>query len=89
MGNKKSKKGAERAQRTHAAKYFAKVAALNELIDKGGVAAKDAVLAKVSLADHCQRKSDVIRKSTGKNKGKDALDSCKRLPGSFESGKRR
>lgn len=48
---KKSKRAAERAQKTHAAKCFARIAALNELIEKGGAQAKDAATAKVNLAN--------------------------------------
>ena len=87
---KKSKRAAGRSQKTHAAKYFAKIAALNELIEKGGAQAKDAATAKVSLANQFEWKSrSIYETKKSKHKKDDALDSRARLPGSYESGKRR
>jgi hypothetical protein len=74
---------------THAARYFAKVAALNELIDKGSNEAKDAVLAKVHLANSSTLKTQKALKKKNKGNKTDLLDSRAMLPGSYESGKRR
>lgn len=74
---------------THAAKYFAKVAALNKLIDKGGNEAKDAVSAKVNFANSSALKIQTAQKKKNKGKKSDLLDSRAMLPGSYESGKRR
>ena len=71
----------------HARAYFAKVAALNELIDKGGGEAKDAAIAKNQLANSSARNAQKSKKS--KCKKTDLLNSRAMLPGSFESGKRR
>ena len=71
----------------HARAYFAKVAALNELIDKGGGEAKDAAIAKSQLANSSARNAQKSKKS--KSKKTDLLNSRAMLPGSFESGKRR
>lgn len=71
----------------HARAYFAKVAALNELIDKGGGEAKDAAIAKNQLANSSARNAQKSKKS--KSKKTDLLNSRAMLPGSFESGKRR
>ena len=72
----------------HAAKYFAKVAALNEQIDKGGSEAKDAVLAKMHLANSSTLKTQNAINKKNKGKKTDLLDSRAMLPGSYESGKR-
>lgn len=71
----------------HARAYFAKVAALNELIDKGGSEAKDAAIAKSQLANSSARNAQKSKKN--KSKKTDLLNSRAMLPGSFESGKRR
>ncbi len=71
----------------HARAYFAKVAALNELIDKGGGEAKDAAIAKSQLANSSARNAQKSKKN--KSKKTDLLNSRAMLPGSFESGKRR
>ena len=71
----------------HARAYFAKVAALNELIDKGGGEAKDAAIAKNQLANSSARNAQKSKKN--KSKKTDLLNSRAMLPGSFESGKRR
>ncbi len=71
----------------HASAYFAKVAALNELIDKGGGEAKDAAIAKSQLANTSARNAQRSKKD--KSKKMDLLNSRAMLPGSFESGKRR
>lgn len=87
---KKSKRAAERAQKTHAAKYFSRIAALNELIDKGGAQAKDVATAKVNLSNQFEWKAKcILETKKSKHKKDDALDSRARFPGSFESGKRR
>ena len=71
----------------HARAYFAKVAALNELIDKGGGEAKDAAIAKSQLANSSARNAQKSKKN--KSKKTDLLNSRVMLPGSFGSGKRR
>lgn len=71
----------------HARAYFAKVAALNELIDIGGGEAKDAVIAKSQLASSSAR--NVQKSKKNKSKKTDLLNSRAMLPGGFESGKRR
>lgn len=71
----------------HACAYFAKVAALNELIDKGGGEAKDAAIAKSQLANTSARNAQRSKKD--KSKKMDLLNSRAMFPGSFESGKRR
>lgn len=71
----------------HARAYFAKVAALNELIDKGGGEAKDAAIAKSQLANSSASNAQKSKKNKGKKT--DLLNSRAMLPGSFESGKRR
>lgn len=87
---KKSKRAAERAQKTHAVRYFAKIAALNALIDKGGDQARDAVTAKVNVSTQFERKSnEYLERRKSRHKKGDPLDSRARLPGSYESGKRR
>ncbi len=73
----------------HARAYFAKVAALNELIDKGGGEAKDAAIAKSQLANSSARNAQKSKKNKSKSKKTDLLNSRAMLPGSFESGKRR
>lgn len=73
----------------HARDYFAKVAALNELIDKGGSVAKDAASAKTRLANSSALKAQKSPKKKNKRKKTDLLDSHAMFPGSFESGKRR
>ena len=73
----------------HARGYFAKVAALNELIDKGGGEAKDAAIAKSQLANSSARNAQKSKKNKNKSKKTDLLNSRAMLPGSFESGKRR
>lgn len=75
----------------HARAYFAKVAALNELIDKGGGEAKDAAIAKSQLANSSARNAQKSKKNKSKSKSRktDLLNSRAMLPGSFESGKRR
>lgn len=89
MIDKKSKRAAQRAQKRDAAKYFERIAALNMLIDKGGEEAKDAAAAKVNLAKQCEWKINATLAAKTKHKKYDILDSRKRLPGSYESGKRR
>ena len=71
----------------HARAYFAKVAALNELIDKGGGEAKDAAIAKSRLANSSALNAQKARKKKNKSKKTDLLNSRVMLPGSFESGK--
>ena len=73
----------------HARAYFAKVAALNELIDKGGGVAKDAAIAKSQLANSSARNAQKSKNNKRKSKKIDLLNSRAILPGSFESGKRR
>jgi hypothetical protein len=73
----------------HARAYFAKAAALNELIDKGGGVAKDAAIAKDRLANTSELKARKSGKKKTKGRKTDLLDSRARFPGSFESGKRR
>lgn len=72
----------------HARDYFAKVAALNELIDKGGSVAKDAATAKTRLVNSSALKVQKTQKKKNKSKSTDLLDSRAMFPGSFESGKR-
>lgn len=72
----------------HARDYFAKVAALNELIDKGGGEAKDAAIVKSRLANSSALNAQKAKKKKNKSKKTDLLDSRAMLPGSFESGKR-
>lgn len=48
MINKRLKRALERKQKARAANYFSKVAVLNDLIDKGGEAAKDAASIKIN-----------------------------------------
>jgi hypothetical protein len=73
----------------HARDYFTKVAALNELIDKGGSEAKDAATAKTRLVNSPALKAQKSQKTKSKRKKTDLLDSRAMFPGSFESGKRR
>lgn len=73
---------------TYAAKYFAKVAALNEQIDNGGCEVKDAVLAKVHLANSSTLKAQKSIEKKSKGNKTDLLDSRAMLPGSYELGKR-
>lgn len=73
----------------HARGYFAKVAALNELIDKRGGEAKDAAIAKSQLANSAALNAQKSQKKKNKSKKTDLLNSRAMLPGSFESGKRR
>lgn len=73
----------------HAREYFAKIAALNELIDKGGSEAKDAANAKSQLVNSSALKVQKSKKKKNKGKKTDILDSKALFPGSFESGKRR
>lgn len=69
--------------------YFAKIAALNELIDKGGGEARDAAIAKTRLVNSPAPKAQKSKKKKSKRKKTDLLNSRAMLPGSFESGKRR
>ena len=73
----------------HARDYFTKVAALNQLIDKGGSEAKDAATAKTRLVNSPALKAQKSQKKKSKRKKTDLLDSRAMFPGSFESGKRR
>lgn len=73
----------------HARDYFTKVAALNQLIDKGGSEAKDAATAKTRLVNSLALKEQKSKKNKSKRKKTDLLDSRAMVPGSFESGKRR
>lgn len=73
----------------HAEEYFAKVAALNELIDKGGNEAKDAAVAKTRLVNSPVPKTQKSAEKKNKRKNTDLLDSRAMLQGSYESGKRR
>lgn len=73
----------------HARNYFAKVAALNELIAKGGGEAKDAAVAKNRLANSSALKAQKSKQKKNKSKKTDLLDSRAIFPGSFESGKHR
>ena len=73
----------------HASNYFARVAALNELIDKGGSEAKDAATAKTRLVNSSALKAKKSPKNKNKSKKIDLLDSRAMFPGGFESGKRR
>ena len=84
--NSPGKKGGKRAKRTQATSFFQKMDALNALIDKGGEVAKDAAVAKNKLAYQAESESD---RSQRKKSKPNLLDSSARLPGSFESGKRR
>ncbi len=72
----------------HIRDYFAKVAALKELIDKGGSEAKDAATAKTRLLNSSALKAQESSKKD-KRKNTDLLDSRAMLPGSFEAGKSR
>lgn len=73
----------------NAREYFSRVAALNELIDKGGVEAKDAVIAKMRLVNLPAAKTTKSTKKKSKRKKTDLLDSRAMLPGSYGSTKRR
>ena len=73
----------------HAEEYFAKVAALNELIDKGGNEAKDAAVAKTRLVNSPVPKAQKSAENKNTRKKTNLLDSRAMLPGSYESGKRR
>lgn len=73
----------------NASEYFSRVAALNELIDKGGVEAKDAVIAKMRLVNSPAAKTTKSTKKKSKRKKTDLLDSRAMLPGSYGSAKRR
>lgn len=73
--------------KSFAARYFAKIKALNELIDKGGEVAKEAGLAKSCLATSTQLKPNANQNK--KRKKVDMLDSRAMLSGSFGSGKRK
>lgn len=73
----------------HARDYFTKVAALNELIDKGGSEAKDAATAKTRLVNSPALKAQKSQKKKSQRKKTDLLDFRAMFPGSFESGKRR
>lgn len=72
----------------HAREYFSRVAALNELIDKGGGEAKDAAIAKMRLVNSPAAKTTKSSKKKSKRKT-DLLDSRAMLPGSYGSAKRR
>lgn len=86
--NKQKKRLANRQNKYEATDYFAKLKALNEVIDKGGEAAKDARIAKEKLSRSNFYKTSKSR--VGKN-GSGRADRLEwlMLPGSFESGKRR
>jgi hypothetical protein len=77
-----------RAAKGFAAKYFAKVAELNKLIDQGGGVAKDAAIAKARLSAATPPKPKTKINKKKKRKVPDLLDSRARFPGSFGSGKR-
>lgn len=83
-----NKKKTNKQNKYQANEYFAKLKALNEIIDKGGEAAKDARMAKEKLSSSHFNKSS--KRGTGKS-GSGSYEKLERLmlPGSFESGKRR
>lgn len=66
--------------------HFIKAAALNEIIDKGGEASKDAKISKSALISNGteRRTQKGLKKANG-----DILDSHLILAGSYASGKRR
>lgn len=66
--------------------FFAKMAALNKVIDEGGEGAKDAQNLKSKISTEEAKKPT---KESRKGACHDLLDSRARLPGSYESGKRR
>jgi hypothetical protein len=70
-----------------------KIEELNRLIDKGGDIARDAKEAKARLIQAsltpAKKPGKTKKKAKGKRAKVDLLDTRVRLPGSFESGKRR
>lgn len=69
-----------------ASTHFIKTAALNEIIDKGGEASKDAKKSKSALISNSTER----RTRRGRNNANsDILDSHLILAGSYASGKRR
>lgn len=79
----------EKKRDKHAASgYFEKLKLLNEIIDQGGEAAKDAQIAKANLSMSHFNKTSRARVDK-KKKGSNLLDSRLMLPGSFEGGKRK
>lgn len=73
----------KRKNKFEATDYFAKLKALNEIIDQGGEAAKDAQKIKNSLSMATFKKT-ALRSAKGKS-----LIDYRIVSGSFENGKKR